>query len=133
MARKTKSTKKRGGGGTCGIIGGKRRRVSRRMRGGAAGVGPAITVGTLENTYVDTASPVDPVTLAAKPDLYDIPQRGARRRKSRKGSKKSRKGTRKMRGGANSISMGPTGHSFGGSGVAGMANYDQYTQPGNPY
>jgi hypothetical protein len=127
-------------GGQCGsLMGGKRRgsRGSRRMRGGAAGVGPAITVGTLENTYVDTATPVDPVTLAAKPDIYDIPQRGARRRsrKTAKKGRKGRKGTRKMRGGASQISMGTVGYGYGGGGTvtSGPPDATQYTQRGNPF
>jgi hypothetical protein len=131
MARKTKSTKKRGGcwkgGAGCSVVGGRR---SRRMRGGAYGVGNAIIPGAIEYNSVDTATPVNPVTGAAMPDIYDV-QRGGRRR-TRKTAKKHRRGTRKMKGGANQMSMGGVGYGYTGTGAGGLADATQYVKPGNP-
>ena len=107
------------------------------MKGGAYGVGAAIVPGAIEYNSVDTATPVNPVTGAAMPDIYDIPKTGGRRRKtakkSRKNSKKGRKGTRKMKGGASQVSMGTVGYGYTGTGAGGLADATQYTTQGNAY
>jgi hypothetical protein len=116
-------------------VGGKRRRT---MKGGMYGFsGGVIAPGTLEAGAAYTG-PVDS-TGAARPDPTDptggYTGLGGRRRKSSKKSRKGRKGskkTRKMRGGANQMSMGGTYATFGGKGVAGMADYEQGVKPGNP-
>ena len=126
------STKKRGGG-SCSVVGGKRRsRRSRRMRGGAGyGVGEAIAPGALEYKASYTGA-ADPKSGAAVPDptLKGTSMEGSytgiggrrRSRKSRKGSKKSRKGSRKMRGGAAQVSAMKAGYGFTGTGSAGLAD-----------
>jgi hypothetical protein len=106
----------------------KSRKSTRRQRGGAMyGFGGAMGTngpvwgGVANTNFVNSATG------------QEIPNDAAKvggRRKSRKGSKKSR---RKMRGGASQVSMGTTGAAFTGSGSRGIADYSQYTQPGNAY
>lgn len=71
---------------------------------------------------------------------YMMPQLGARRRrtgkKTRKGGRKSRasrasrKGRKTMRGGAGFYSIAGAGASYGGQGIAGMADYGGYSTKG---
>lgn len=122
------------GGGSCGIMGGKRRKS---RRGGAYGAGPAIAVGALEYGTAYTG-PVNSAG-AAVPDPTDpaggytgLGGRRRKTRKGRKGSKKSRR-TRKMRGGAGQVSMGTVGYGYAGTGEGGLANQVQYTTQGNRF
>ena len=122
------------GGGTCGSMYGGKRRKSRR--GGAYGVGAAITPGALEYGTAYTG-PVNSAG-AAVPDPTDpaggyTGLGGRRRRGTRKGRKSRRRGTRKMRGGAGQVSMGTVGYGYAGTGVGGLANQVQYTTPGNRF
>lgn len=94
-------------------------------------MGAPITVGTLENVYVDTATPVNSATGNPMPDIYDI-KMGGRRRKSRKSGRKSRK-TRKMKGGytPGMESAGQVGYGYVGTGAGGLADAKGYVQAGN--
>ena len=109
----------------------KSRKSTRRQRGGAMyGFGGAMGTngpvwGGVNNTQFYNSETGQPIP-------NDAPKVGGRR-KSRKGSKKARKSRRKMRGGASQVSMGTTGAAFTGSGSRGIADYSQYTQPGNAY
>lgn len=113
------------------------RKMTRRGRkgvkkGGGYGFGGALDNGTngpVWNRVSDNVN-LDSATGAARPE--PTPMVGARRRKSRKGSKKTRKG-RKMRGGASQVSMGTTYASFTGSGERGIASYDRGVVQGNAF
>lgn len=121
------------GGNTNPMMGGRKRRGTRKMRGGnfygfqgaLAGSSAGPSWGSVEN------SAVDPVSGAVKPD-YAMP--GGRRRrtgKSRKtrGSRKSRRVTRRrrtMRGGASSYNSAGVGYGYAGTGAAGIADAAAY-------
>ena len=138
MKKSKKSMK--GGNPTCSgaMLGGKRRSRSRRtIKGGAAGVGPPITVGTLENVYVDTGASYNSATGDPMPDIYNIKLGGRRRRGSRKTRKggKHRRGTRKMKGGytPGMMSAGQVGYGFSDTSLVGSGppNATGYVQSGN--
>ena len=119
------------GGNTNLVGGGRRRRGTRKMRGGnfyGAAVDPQIGSAGLAYPAVENNA-VDPVSGAVKPD-YAMPGGRRRRRtgKSRKG-KKSRRVTRRrrtMRGGASYAGSANVGYGYGGSGYGGMANQVGY-------
>lgn len=111
--------------GTCGgqMMGGKRRRKTRRsrkMRGGM-GYGFGGTIGTAGPQW--NSSWGGEVTKSGQP-VYDTadPQRGSSRRRKSKKSKKSRK----MKGGASYQNVGAVGAAFTGTGSRGLADYTPY-------
>ena len=128
------------GGNTNPMAGGRRRRGSRKMRGGnfyGAAVDPQIGSAGLAYPAVVNAA----VDKSGNP-IPDgpMPKVGGRRRrtgKSRKG-KKSRRVTRRrrtMRGGASYAGSANVGYGYGGSGYGGMANQVGYgaNQPAPGY
>jgi hypothetical protein len=113
----------KGGDGSCGMTGGKRRR--RTMKGGM-GYGFGGAMGT--NGPVWDASWGGEITKAGAP-IYDTADRpavgGGRRRKSKK-AKKGGKRRRTMRGGAQWQSVAPAGGGFTGQGSRGLADWTGY-------
>jgi hypothetical protein len=103
-----------------------KRRGSRRLRGGAWGVGSAIAPGAI--TY--DAAYTGPVNSSGAPIPDPTDPKGGytgiggRRRSTRR---------RKMRGGSGRVSMGTVGYSYSGDGTAGLASHSQYTTQGNAY
>jgi hypothetical protein len=115
------------------MMGGRKRRGSRKMRGGnfygfqgaLAGSSAGPSWGSVENNAVD------PVSGAVKPD-YAMP--GGRRRRTGKtrktrGGRKSRRVSRRrrtMRGGAPSYNSAGVGYGYAGTGAAGIADAAAY-------
>lgn len=99
------------------IEGGRRRRRSRKMRGGnlpSFSVDPALGSAGLG---VGSAN-LSGTTVAM--------QKGARRtRRTRRTRRRFHRGTRKMRGGA--IQSANTGYGFSGGGEKGLANFEGYS------
>lgn len=121
------------GGNTNLVGGGRRRRGTRKMRGGnfyGAAVDPQIGSAGLAYPAVENNA-VDPVSGAVKPD-YAMPGGRRRRRTGKKATrkgKKSRRVTRRrrtMRGGASYAGSANVGYGYGGSGYGGMANQVGY-------
>lgn len=117
---------------TCGspMMGGKRRKGTRKMKGGM-GYGFGGTIGTAGPQW--DSSWGGEVTKAGVPiyDTADRPTVGGRRRKSRKASKKASKKSRKskrrtMRGGAQWQSVAGVGYGYTGSGSRGLADPTAY-------
>ena len=113
--------------------GGRKRRGSRKMRGGNfVGVGEAIGPGILERTSVANTA-ANNVTGAPVPELFGGRRRRTGKKGTRKGGRKSRASRRHtrrrwtMRGGASSVAVAQVGHGFMGSGVAGLANHGGYS------
>jgi hypothetical protein len=100
-------------------MGGRRRRRSRKMRGGM-GYGMSGTIGTAGALY--TPSWGGEVTKSGAP-VYDTAQRGSSRRRKSKKSKKSHRRRRTMRGGAPWQSVGSVRAEFAGTGERGLGNY----------
>lgn len=127
-------------GGNTQMMGGRRRRGSRKMRGGnfyGVAVDPQIGSAGLAYPSVENNA-VDPVSGAAKPD-YAMPggrrRRTGKSRKTRGGRKHSRRHSRRrrtMRGGGSYVGSANVGYGYGGSGYGGMANQVGYgaNQPG---
>jgi hypothetical protein len=105
-----------------------KRRGSRRLRGGAYGVGAAIAPGALESNAAYTG----PVNSSGTPVPDPTDPKGGF---SGVGGRRRRRSTRrrKMRGGSGRVSMGTVGYSYGGDGTAGLASHSQYTTQGNAY
>jgi len=103
--------------GCSAIEGGRRRRRSRKMRGGnlpSFSVDPALGSAGLG---VGSAN-LSGTTVAM--------QKGARRtRRTRRTRRRFHRGTRKMRGGA--IQSANTGYGFSGGGEKGLANFEGYS------
>lgn len=106
----------------------RRGRKTRKIRGGAMyGFGQttpiapgAASVTAVDNTQFYSSETGQPVT-------------GGRRRKSRKLRKGGRKSRRRQRGGAGGVSMGTTYAEFRGSGINGLADYQQGVVQGNKF
>ena len=117
----------------CMVAGSKRRGSrTRKMRGGNMyGAEGPIAAGAMQWGAVANL-PYNPATGGVSNVDYAMP--GGRRRrgrtgKSRKGRKHGRRHTRRrrtMRGGGSYVGSANAGYSYGGSGVAGMANYGGY-------
>lgn len=131
-SRRKIKAKKGGCGPECGLRGGSRRRRAPK-KGGAYGVGAAITPGALEYGAAYTG----PVNSGGAPVQDPTDPRGGytglggRRRKTRKTRK-----TRKMRGGSASMGATKATAGFSGSGSRGLADYTDVNAPGpgtNPY
>jgi hypothetical protein len=100
----------------CNATGGRRRRRSRKMRGGnlpSFSVDPALGSAGLG---VGSAN-LSGSTVAM--------QKGARRTRRTRRTRRRFHGTRKMRGGA--IQSANTGYGFSGSGEKGLANFEGYS------
>lgn len=111
------------------MAGGKKRRGSRKMKGGM-GYGFGGTIGTSGPVW--NSSWGGEVTKAGVP-VYDSadPQRGSSRRRTKKTRGKSKrkggKGKRRtMRGGAQWQSVADTGYGYTGSGSRGLADPTAY-------
>jgi hypothetical protein len=135
MVKKSRSTKKKGGcyGGAkkgCSLLaGGRKRRASRKMKGGMYGADVnAAPIGTGAMPWGSAYSGAVDANGGAIADATDPTHAGAtmaggRRRKSRKtvkkGGRKSRKGTRKMKGGAAEVSATKAGYGFSDTSLVG--------------
>jgi len=98
----------------------------RKMRGGYYGATGAIAPGAME--WGRSSEMGDFVANSSRGGNNAILGAGRKRRGSKKAGKKSRKTRRKMRGGGK---YGGVAASFGGDGVAGMANYTGVTSRDN--
>lgn len=120
---------------SCGATGGRKRRGSRKMRGGNFyGMGQPIATGVpawdaVENTAVTASGTPIPEAV--------MPATGGRRRRTgkkatRKGGRKSRasrrhaRRRRTMRGGAAMYNSANVGYGFAGTGAGGLANQVGY-------
>jgi hypothetical protein len=104
---------------------------TRKMRGGNMyGFGGALGGTTAGPAWDAKANlPYNSATGRESNVDYGMPQTGGRRRKgkgSRKGKKTRKSRRRTMRGGANMVGSANSGASFGGKGIAGMADYGGY-------
>jgi len=126
MAGGRRSRKMKGGDGSCGMPGGRRRRTAKKTMKGGMGYGFGGAMGT--NGPVWDSSWGGEITKSGEP-IYDTADRppvtGGRRRKSKK-AKKGGKRRRTMRGGATWQSIAPAGASFRGEGERGLANVTGY-------
>ncbi len=121
------------GGNTNPMAGGRRRRGSRKMRGGnfyGAAVDPQIGSAGLaypavENAAVDKSG--NPIPDGPMPKVGGRRRRTGKSRKTR-GGRKSRRVSRRrtMRGGAGVYNAGGVGYGYGGSGIGGMTDAIAY-------
>ena len=112
----------KGGNGSCssGLMGGRRRKSKKAMKGGM-GYGFGGAMGT--NGPVWNSSWGGEITKGGEP-VYDSadPQRGSGRRRKSKKAKKGGRRRKTMRGGAPWQSVGAVGYGFTGEGSRGLAD-----------